>query len=66
MGMNMNHMVTQSLQKQLNQVWFWQNEKENVIKMESSLLEEAMKFHTLEKVHYIMSKISKKNEWPIG
>lgn len=59
-------MVTQSLQKQLNQVPVWQNEKENVIEMESSLLGETMKFHTLERVEYIMSKISKKNEWLIG
>ncbi len=47
MGTNINHMVTQSSQKQLNQVPIRQNEKKNVVEMESSFLEEAMKFHTL-------------------
>jgi hypothetical protein len=59
-------MVTQSLPKQLNQVPIQQNEKDYVVEMESSLLEEVMQFHTLEKVQYILSKISKKDEWHVG
>ncbi len=62
----MNYMVTQSLPKQLNQVPIQQNEKDYVVEMESSLLEEVMQFHTLEKVQYILSKISKKDEWHVG
>jgi hypothetical protein len=42
MGMNMNHMVTQSLQRQLDQVVIQQNQEEDVAKMKSQLQYETI------------------------
>ncbi len=52
--MNMNHMVTQSLQKQLNKVAIWQNKEENVIEEKLQLLNDVEQFHIPGSVHYIV------------
>jgi hypothetical protein len=41
MGMNMNCMLTQSLQKQLNQITIQYDEKKNVKEMELQILNET-------------------------
>ncbi len=44
--MNINHLMTQSLQRQLDQVAIQQNEEENVIEEELSFVNDAMQFYT--------------------
>ncbi len=43
-----------------------QNEEENVIEEELLFVNDATQFCTLEIVQYIMPKIPKIEEWPIG
>jgi hypothetical protein len=44
MGMNMNCMVTWSLQKQLNQVAIWHNEEEDIIETKLHFFKKVAQF----------------------
>jgi hypothetical protein len=48
MATHMNHMVTQSLQRQLHQVTIPHNEEKNVVEEKLLLLNDPTQFHTLE------------------
>ncbi len=51
---NINQVVTQSLQRRLDQVTMQQNEEENVIEEKLQFVNDVMQFHTLEIIQYIM------------
>jgi hypothetical protein len=66
MAININRAITQSLQKQLDQVAMQQNENKNVMEGELLFASDATKFHTLERIEYTMPRIPKIEERPAG
>lgn len=50
MATNINQIVTQSLQRQFNQVTMQQNEDENVVEGEVMFVSDVAQFHTQERV----------------
>jgi hypothetical protein len=57
MATNINHMVTKSLQKQLDQVAMQQNEKENVIEEELLSINDATQFYTPKRIRNTLPRI---------
>jgi hypothetical protein len=64
MAINIIRAITQSLQKQLDQVAMQQNENKNVMEGELLFASDATKFHTLERIEYTMPRIPKIQERP--
>jgi hypothetical protein len=67
MATNINQVITRSLHRQLTQVAMQQNEDETIIRNYNRRRVaihkyDALQFHTLKKVQYIMSRIPKIEE----
>lgn len=66
MVININRMVTKSLQRQLDQLTMQQNEKKKLIEEELMFVNDVMQFYIPKRIQNIMPRIPKTKEQPIG